>query len=179
MKWEQVDKRELERLYYEENLPDSIIAERFNVSKSEVKKKRKLYNISMRMHSIDVAFSEYPGAADIKFQEEVPDLLSQDTLNSLNQRAKERLVQRENIDAISKALTNYIFRLGPVENIHSNGQLSQEDMKALNKYMVNHLAWVLTRAFEGDWLRLELLFNALVDYGKTWDPADPQKVENL
>ena len=47
MKWEQVGKLELEQLYYEENLPDSLIAERFGISKTEVRKKRKLYNISM------------------------------------------------------------------------------------------------------------------------------------
>lgn len=178
MKWEQVDQRELERLYYEENLPDSAIAERFGIPKKEVTKKRRQYNISMRMHSIDVAFSKYRGTADKQFQEEISAFLSKDELNLLNQRAKERLVQRENIDAISKALTNYIFRLGLVEDMHANGKLSQEDMKALNIYMVNHLAWVLTRAFEGDWLRLEVLCNSLACYGKTWDPADPQAVEN-
>lgn len=43
MKWEQVGKLELEQLYYEENLPDSLIAERFGISKTEVRKKRKLY----------------------------------------------------------------------------------------------------------------------------------------
>lgn len=32
MEWEQVDKRELERLYYEENLADSVIADLFGVS---------------------------------------------------------------------------------------------------------------------------------------------------
>lgn len=45
MKWEQVGKLELEQLYYEENLPDSLIAERFGISKTEVRKKRKLYNV--------------------------------------------------------------------------------------------------------------------------------------
>lgn len=45
MEWEQVGRLELERLYYEENLSDSSIAERFGISKNEVKKKRKLYNI--------------------------------------------------------------------------------------------------------------------------------------
>lgn len=45
--------------------------------------------------------------------------------------------------------------------------------------MVNHLAWVLTRVFEGDWMRLELLFNSLSYYGKQWDLAEPQQVENL
>ena len=45
MEWEQVGRLELEQLYYEENLSDSLIAERFGISKNEVRKKRKLYNI--------------------------------------------------------------------------------------------------------------------------------------
>ena len=87
-------------------------------------------------------------------------------------------IQFENIDALAKALTHYVFRHGPVENMHVNGQLSQEDMKVLNKYMVNHLAWILTRVFEGDWIRLELLFNNFSHNGNQWDPADLQQVEN-
>ena len=80
MKWEQVGKLELEQLYYEENLPDSLIAERFGISKTEVRKKRKLYNISMRMHSIDNAFLEYPRLADTQFQKEISDLISPEEL---------------------------------------------------------------------------------------------------
>lgn len=180
VEWEQVGKLEMERLYYDENLSDSLIAERFGVSKSEVKKKRKLYNISIRMHSIDTAFTEYQRLLDQQFQNENPDLLSlEDVHVLLNQEAKRRLVQSENIDALAKALTHYIFRHGPVENMHANGQLSQEDMKTLNEYMVNHLSWILTCVFEGDWMRLELLFNNLSHYGKQWDPADPHQIENL
>ena len=44
--------------------------------------------------------------------------------------------------------------------------------------MVDHLAWILTRVFEGDWIRLELLFNNFSHNGNQWDPADPQQVEN-
>ena len=178
MEWEQVGRLELEQLYYEENLPDSLIAERFGISKTEVRKKRKLYNISMRMHSIDNAFLEYPRLADTQFQKEISDLLSPEELYTLNQRAKERFIQSENIDALAKALTHYIFSRGPMENMHANGQLSQKDMKVLNKYMVDHLAWILTRVFEGDWIRLELLFNNFSHNGNQWDPADPQQVEN-
>ena len=178
MEWEQVGELELERLYYEENLPDSLIAERFGIPKNEVKKKRKLYNISMRIHSIEAAFREHPGLADKQFRDEISELLPSEELHVLNQRAKERFIQFENIDALAKALTHYIFRQGPVEKMHVNGQLSQEDMKALNKYMVDHLAWILTRVFEGDWIRLELLFNSLSQYGKQWDQADLRQVEN-
>lgn len=178
MEWEQVDKRELERLYYDENLSDAAIANRFGVTKYAVQKKRKLYHISMQIHSIDTALQEQPGLADGLYQKEVSNILDPELLAALNQRAKERFIRPENIDTLAKALTHYIFRLGPVENMHANKQLSQKDMKTLNQYMVNHLAWVLTRAFEGDWLRLELLFGAMSRYGTDWDPADPQQVEN-
>ena len=178
MEWVQVDKRELERLYYEENLPDAVIADRFGVSRNEVKKKRKLYNIGILQHCINQAAAEMPGLADGQYQQAISELLSPKSLSMLNQQAKERLLRPENIDMMAKALTHYIFRLGPVESMHADGRLSQEDMKALNVYMVNHLAWVLARALEGNWSQLETLFSMLSMYGKEWDPADPQQVEN-
>ena len=58
----------------------------------------------------------------------------------LNSDSRERLLRRENIDAISKAITHFIFRNGPVEDMHTNNQLSEKDMKTLNKYMVNRIA---------------------------------------
>lgn len=130
------------------------------------------------MHSIDNVFLEHPGLADMGFQKEISDLLSPEELYALNQQAKERFIQFENIDALAKALTHYIFCRGPVEDMHVNGQLSQEDMKILHKYMVTHLVWILTRVFEGDWIRLELLFNNFSHYGNQWDLADLQQAEN-
>ena len=40
-------------------------------------------------------------------------------------------------------MTHYAFRNGPVEDMHANGQLSQQDMKTLNKYMVNRICWAV------------------------------------
>ena len=51
MTWDQVDATVLKQLYYEENLPDSLIAERFGVSKREVTKKRRQYDIGLRQRS--------------------------------------------------------------------------------------------------------------------------------
>ena len=48
----------------------------------------------------------------------------------------------EETDKIAKAITIFAFRNGPVENMHTDGKLSQEDMKTLNKFMVNRLAYV-------------------------------------
>ena len=56
----------------------------------------------------------------------------------------------ETIDMLSKAITQFAFRSGPVEELHANNQLSQKDMKALNKFMVNRIAGLLTVSSKGD-----------------------------
>ena len=42
----------------------------------------------------------------------------------------------EMINSLSKAMTGYCFRSGSIEDMHANGQLSQDDMCLLNKEMV-------------------------------------------
>ena len=56
----------------------------------------------------------------------------------------------ETIDMISKAITQFAFRSGPVENMHVRNKLTQKDMRALNKYMVNRIAGLLTTISKGD-----------------------------
>ena len=82
------------------------------------------------------------------------------------------MCKEENIDYISKALTHYIFRNGPVEDMHANHQLSQEDMKTLNKYMVNKLAGLIKMIYDGEWMKIELLLNFFKRYGHDWDKAE-------
>ena len=82
----------------------------------------------------------------------------------LNQGSKERLLNKDNIDTISIALTHYLFRNGPVEDMHSEGKLSQEDMKTLNKFMVNRIAGLLQIINKEEWLKIELL----LDYYNTY-----------
>lgn len=55
--------------------------------------------------------------------------LSKDS--KLNSDYRKILLDRNNIDVISKAITHFIFRNGPIENMHANNQLSQDDMKIL------------------------------------------------
>ena len=76
---------------------------------------------------------------------------------NLNKSSKERLLNKDNTDTISIALTHYLFRNGTVEDIHSEGKLSQEDMKTLNKFMVNRIAGLLEIINKEEWLKLELL----------------------
>ena len=90
----------------------------------------------------------------------------------LEKRAREWFENPQNIDFISKSITNYIFRDGPIESVHSKCRdFTDEDMKEVIIYMVNHIAGLLTFAIEGNWLELRIAAEA---YGKScseWYPA--------
>ncbi|MCD7994784.1 MAG: hypothetical protein LUK37_24595 [Clostridia bacterium] len=154
--WDTVTEEELKHLYYEEGMTDGEIAEWFGVSKGKVAYKRRKYGLSVK----NMVYQQ--------LMDENSELFAQ-----LNENSRERLLRRENIDAISKAVTHYAFRNGPVEDMHANGQLSQQDMKTLNKYMVNRVAGLLTAAVDGNWLQLEQLFSYYRLFGGDWDAAEP------
>ena len=56
----------------------------------------------------------------------------------------------ETIDMLSKGITQFAFRSGPVEEIHSRGKLIQKDMESLNKFMTNRIAGLLQTVLNGD-----------------------------
>lgn len=156
MDWNSITKIQLEKLFVEERISDSLIADLYKVSKNQVRYKRKKWNIAP--FSSNYIFKRYKEENSTLFE-------------SLNSGAKSRLFKSENIDWISKAFTHYFFRNGPVEDMHANGQLSQEDMKTLNKYMVNRIAGLLKLINDGEWIKIELMLNLLQYYGKDWDKA--------
>ena len=51
---------------------------------------------------------------------------------------------------LSKGITQFAFRSGPVEEMHAENKLTQNDMEILNKYMTNRIAGVLQTIFNGD-----------------------------
>lgn len=61
--------------------------------------------------------------------------------------------------------------------MHAAGKLDQEDMKTLNKYMVNRIAGILSAVEAGEWLKLELLYAYYQYFGGSWDEAEPDKQE--
>jgi len=61
-------------------------------------------------------------------------------VNKIKKEFKNDESFNEYINFISKSLTVYAFRNGPVEDMHAEGKLSEEDMQILNKYMVEKLA---------------------------------------
>lgn len=160
LSWNEITEEELKHLYYDENLSDRQIADLFRVSKSKVAYKRGKMGISLR----NKVYQEFVQQNSELFEK-------------LNSDSKERLLKRENIDMISKAVTHFIFRNGPIEDMHANNQLSQKDMKTLNKYMVNRIAGLLTAIADNNWLQLELLLAYYRPFGTEWDAAEPDMEE--
>lgn len=160
LNWNNITKEELENLF--ENKSDNTIAELYGITKSQVTSKRRKWDIKLINYTLKNFLN---------------DDSNKTLFENLNQSSKERLLNISNIDTISIALTHYLFRNGPVEDIHSEGKLSQEDMKTLNKFMVNRIAGLLKTMHKGDWLKLELLFNFCSLYGKNWDKPIPDTEE--
>ena len=150
LSWNDITEEELKHLYYDNDLSDGQIADLFGVTKSKVAYRRNIFGISFR-NKIYQEFVEQ----------------NSELFEKLNSDSKARLLQRENIDAVSKAITHFIFRNGPVEDVHANNQLSENDMKTLNKYMVNRIAGILTAIADNNWLQLELILSYWIRYELT------------
>lgn len=82
------------------------------------------------------------------------------------------------IDKLSKIITHYAFRNGPVEDIHVSGKLSQEDMIVLNNFMVNRIAGIFKLIKEERWSELIALIQAYEYYGSDWNEVVPD-IEEL
>ena len=154
--WNNISKDQLMKLFFEENISDRLIADLYGVTKGKVTYKR---------NKVEVTFNskDYYNLAYEAIKKEHPELIN---------NAKNNLLRESNIESVSIALTHYLFRNGPVEDIHENGQLSQEDMKTLNKYMVNRIAGLLKMIHNNDWIKLELLLEYNSRYGKDWDKVE-------
>ena len=94
----------------------------------------------------------------------------------INEDLKHLLLEKDVAD-LSKAIVHYVFRNGPVEDMHANGQLSDADMKTLNQYMNNRVATLLYLLKEQDFMRLALFFDSYQYYGTEWDEPELQLEE--
>lgn len=92
----------------------------------------------------------------------------------INEMIKENILNIKNINKIAKAITHFAFRNGPVEDMHANGKLTESDMKILNKFMVNRLAYIFSLIIKEEWIKFNFLVNMTDNfYGRHWDPAEP------
>ena len=74
---------------------------------------------------------------------------------------------------LSKGITQFAFRSGPVEKIHSRGKLTQKDMETLNKDMVNRIAGLLTVISNGDIDKALKVLTFYASLSSDWDKVKP------
>ncbi|NLM97597.1 MAG: hypothetical protein GX175_08325 [Halanaerobiaceae bacterium] len=159
LKVEDLSSEELKQLFIDERKTDRILAELFEVKQSKITYRRKKLGITLR----DVILDELL-------------LCKTEKARKMNLKVKDQIFNIENLNMISKAITHFAFRNGPVEDMHAhpNNKLSDEDMKVLNKFMVNRLAYVFTLIIEERWIEFDFLVrNIDWMYGHDWDEAEP------
>src|SRR5690625_4191329 len=141
--FEELNIRDFEKLVIVEGKTEKQIVELFDVTLEEVEEKRKLMNI--RNKSIDLLFKNRG-----------------ELVKKLNKQAKNDLFKEENLSQIAIVITHFAFRNGPVEDMHasSNNQLSDENMKILNKFMVNRLAYVFELIMNEKWAEFAFLIDS-------------------
>lgn len=83
----------------------------------------------------------------------------------------------ETIDMLSKGITQFAFRSGPVEEMHARNKLTQKDMKTLNKFMANRIAGLLTTIFQGDIPNVLKVLTFYASLSSDWDTCKPDTEE--
>ena len=83
----------------------------------------------------------------------------------------------ETIDMLSKGITQFAFRSGPIEEMHSKGKLTQKDMKTLNKYIVNRIAGLLTAISNGDITNVLKVLTFYASLSSDWNSCKPNVEE--
>ena len=72
-------------------------------------------------------------------------------------------VQLENIDRktslLSNALTNYIYKEGPIVQLFNKYNISKEDIKLLDNYTAKRIAGLIILFFSGDSKRINDIAN--------------------
>jgi hypothetical protein len=156
LSWTDISEEQLRKLYAGEKIPTVLISRLYNVKKSQIDYKRKKFGIN--------------------FMETITNNFVDNVSKNTNETMKKVFLDNFDIDKLSKIITNYAFRNGPVEDIHASGKLSEEDMMILNKYMVNRIAGILQLIKNEQWFKLVCFletYKLYGDCGANWDKAEP------
>ena len=79
----------------------------------------------------------------------------------------------ETIDMLSKWITQFAFRSGPVEKMHAENKLTQKDMETLNNFMTNRIAGLLQTVFNGDVEKALKVLTFYASLSSDWDKINP------
>ncbi|MYL58643.1 hypothetical protein GLW20_14145 [Virgibacillus halodenitrificans] len=152
---EELSSNDLEILFIEESKSDAMIASLFGVKSSKITYLRRKYGITIR-NSLIKDFLDAESNVGME----------------LNTNMIRQILTSENISKISKAVTHFAFRNGPIEDMHADvtKNITDEDMKKLNKYMVNRVAYIFTLILEDRWMEFNYLVeNMNLMFGHHWD----------
>ncbi|QUL55194.1 hypothetical protein KDC22_00950 [Paenibacillus tritici] len=154
---------QLKTIFIDEGKTDKMISQLFEVKESQITYRRKKFGITIRGSILDDFL-----------------MATSEDAKEMNEKIKHQLLDEKNLTMISKAVTHFAFRNGPIEDMHAtpNNQLSEEDMKTLNKFMVNRLAYIFKLVIEERWMEFDFLIKSTDRlYGHSWDEAEPDDGE--
>jgi hypothetical protein len=151
-----LNRNELKQLFFDESVSDNRMAELFGVNRSKVTYLRRKFGITLK-----------------KLIPEDLIMYKSDSALKENLAHKDEVFNKDNIDIISKAITHFVFRNGPIEDMHAdqNSKLTDDDMRKLNVYMVNRIAAVFNVIMSNRWYEFEFLINTYSLYSRDWDKA--------
>lgn len=92
------------------------------------------------------------------------------------------LLNKEFSQKLCVGLTHHIFRNGPIEDMHSdsNKNITDEDMKELNKYMMSRLATFFYLMRNEDFIKIHNLLSFHMNYfGKDWDNVSQEEIDEI
>lgn len=71
-------------------------------------------------------------------------------------------IPKEYIAQIAKASTYFAFKNGPVKELIKNNKISEQDLKSIQKYMDDHLAYLYTVLLEENNIKkFDLIVNTM------------------
>ncbi|WP_339213937.1 hypothetical protein [Solibacillus sp. FSL W8-0372] len=102
----------------------------------------------------------------------------------------------ENVFDLSRKIVHFIFRNGIIEDMHAGkygydefskipentpleviSQLSDNDMMALNKYMMDRVGYILHLLQNAEYSKLHYILDKEKYFGNDWDRPDIEKIE--
>lgn len=158
LNFEEINKNELKQMFIDEEISDKLLADLYDVKLSKISYKRKKYGITIRSSGLNKML-----------------LGTTEESRKLNENCRENILKKENLDLIARAITHFAFRNGPVEDMHADpdSQLSEEDMKTLNIFMANRMAYIFELIIEERWFEFSVMINSNGMFGQDWNKAVP------
>lgn len=117
-------------------------------------------------------------------------------LDYLRNEPGEEVNENQNIRDLAIRITHFIFRNGPIERLHSGeylieelstilkdtplskvSQLTEEDMKMLNKFMVDRIGYLLHLFQNAEYKKLQYVLGKYKPFGHYWHSPDVEKVD--